>query len=659
MLYIFIISQLYILVCPLLDYSMSDNSKSCQAESKKSRRHFLQLATAAGAAGIAGCSGGREQNTKSKSGDNLINAGNSTTSANDGTTSQEGTGPIIDPVINTSGQLPGVPTKLQYNSFGRNFDSTSNLTVYEQFAHFDLAKYLTNGEMEFIPRAAKEWLIPDKPAPGKKVTVTGADDRTWHNGDEIVAKDLYTTYRLNYFFGAPLYNYVDPDSLKTVGDRTVEFELTTTVNPNLLKMRLLGRAYGFRFSNKHDIYKDHLQRLEDAEKKGKDAVNKAKQDLVEFNLDKPIGTGWAKFVKRTDEKIVYEPHEDHPIGKDMEFDQWTNRYAPSSQQAWQYAIGKEVDVLGSSGPMSVIKKTQQAGFKMLLHNYLSASALTFNYDEKPFDDPRLHQAIAYAINFKKSVQPIKNQGEWGQQRFTVDTPTGIMVNQGEWIGDKFDKFTQYDPAKSNTDKVAKLMKDMGYSKQGGKWAKDGKALKVPIKAINSSEIITQEKSIVGDLKSAGFAAELQVVDTAKLTMDQVNGNYKVSTGYWGQSWHPATSFDVFTDKAGWQKLNHPKEIEVPMPIGNPNGKLQTINVHDVYQDMTTAPNDDEARSAVQTLAWAYNQTLPQIPAFMQYGMISIDAENFRFNFDRWNKKLMDAQFESMNRGLLKVKREQQ
>jgi peptide/nickel transport system substrate-binding protein len=560
-----------------------------------------------------------------------------------------------DNVINTSGQLAGAPTDLQYNPWGLNYDATANLTVYEQFAHFDLPKFLDSQEISFIPRGAKEWSVPDKPSPGGKITVTGADDRKWHNGDPITANDLYTTYRINYFFDAPLFNYIDPTSLKKVGDKTVEMTLTTTVNPNLLKMRLLGRAYGFRFSGKHSIFKDYLKELETAEKENKNALKKAKQKLTEFSLDKPIGTGWAKFVKKSKEKIVYEPHKSHPIGKEMEIDQWTNRYAGSAQKSWEYALGQEIDVLGESGPMNVIKQTQKKGFKMLLHHYLSAAALIFNYGEKPFDDVRLRQAIAHATNLEKSLRPIKIEGEWGQQRTLVRKPTGIMVNEKKWLDDVIDGFTEYSPDKSDTEKSDALMKDMGYQKQNGKWAKGGKVLKIPVKSYSWSHIVSQQKSIVDDLKNAGFDAQLIAIGETSLVQDTTSANYKICTGFWGQSWHPATSLDILTDSTGWQELNHPETVEVPMPVGNPNGKKQTINVYKTYEEMATAPDNETAKPAIQKLAWVYNQTLPQIPMYMQYGMISVDEKNFEFDFDRWNGKLLDAQFEMMNRGLMKVK----
>lgn len=639
---------------------MLDNSKR-SSDSNHSRRRFLQYASAAAIAGAAGCSGTNDDsgdNTSTSDGD-IVNAGSGTSAPSDETNTPEPQGEILDPVVNTSGQLAGVPTNLQYNPWGKNYDGTANLTVYEQFAHFDLPKFLEAGEISFIPRGAKEWSVPDKPTPGGKITVTAADDRTWHNGDPLTADDLYTTYKINYFFGSPLFSYVDPESLKKVDDKTVEFELTTTVNPNLLKMRLLGRAYGFRFNGKHSIYKDYLKKLEDASGKGDEALNKAKQELTEFRLEKPVGTGWAKFVKKTQEKIVYEPHRDHPIGKEMKFEQWTNRYASSPQKSWEYALGQEIDVLGEAGPMNVIKQTQRKGFRMLLHHYLSASALQFNYGEKPFDDVRLHKAMAYAINLQKSLQPIKIQGEWGQQRFLVRKPTGVMANPDKWLGDVIDGFSEYSPDTADIEKSDELMQEMGYQKKNGKWAKDGKILKVPVKSYNWSHIVAQQKSIVDDLKNAGFEAQLDVIDESTLVTDTASANYKVCTGFWGQSWHPATSVDILTDAAGWQELNHPAEVEVPMPVGNPDGEMQTINVHEVYDEMITAPDDDTAKPAVQKLAWVYNQTLPQIPVFMQYGMISVDEENFNFDFDRWNGKLLDAQFEMMNRGLLKPKRAQE
>lgn len=49
-----------------------------------------------------------------------------------------------------------------------------------------------------------------------------------------------------------------------------------------------------------------------------------------------------------------------------------------------------------------------------------------------------------------------------------------------------------------------------------------------------------------------------------------------------------------------------------MPVGDPEGSLETINVRERTAKLADL-SGDELQSEVETLAWAFNQNLPIIP----------------------------------------------
>lgn len=633
-----------------------DGNQESQQSYSQTRRRFIEGTAVLSAAGIAGCSGdGDEQTDSDGSGGIEATRSSETATQTEEPTESTEVGDIIDASPVFSGQLAAPPTDLQFNPFGQSFASTSNNTAYEQIAHFDLKRFIENGQVSYIPRGAGSWEFPENPTKGDKVRITANENRTWHNGDPVTADDLYATYRIHGFNGGSFTNFVDMSTLTKVDDRTIEMTLTKEANPNILKINMLGSAYGFRFNVKHDIYKDHLKRLEDAEG-DEEAMNAAQEKLTNFELDEPVGTGWAKYKDRTPQKIVYEPYDDHPVGSEMEFDEWTNRYA-EGQQAWQMALGSELDVVEDPAN-NVLKKLNKQEFSAFSHHFLSAQALQFNQNKSAFGDPRVRKAFAWGINMDKAINPIRNKGPWGEARWIVEKPSGIMVNTGAWLGDLENSLSQYAPASRNEDKVIELMQDAGFERSvNSKWAKDGELLKVPIKHYGWPYIVSYMQSVKEDLQAMDFAVELSAPST--LTTDIFNGDYEVTSGFWGQSWHPSTSLDVMTPDAGWMATNPPETVEVA-PVGKPDSSSTTeINVYDTYEAMMTSSSYENAKEPVRKLAWVYNQTLPQIPVFNQESLIAADTENFQFKggIDRWNGKLLDGAFEMMNRGAYQVARE--
>jgi peptide/nickel transport system substrate-binding protein len=73
--------------------------------------------------------------------------------------------------------------------------------------------------------------------------------------------------------------------------------------------------------------------------------------------------------------------------------------------------------------------------------------------------------------------------------------------------------------------------------------------------------------------------------------------------------------------------NTPAELEVPMPVGDPDGDLETINVHERTAELPSLAGD-ELEETVTTLSWAFNQTLPVIPLVTENG-------GFVYWTDRW------------------------
>lgn len=559
-------------------------------------------------------------------------------------------GSQVDTTMETVGWLWTIPTKLQYNPYNpSNFSWATWQFSFEAFGNFDLKAFLKNGEKKWMPRAAKSWDIPDSPAKGDTITLTVPDDRTWHNGDPVTPDDLYTKLRLEYFFDAVDYGWLDPDSLKKT-DNGVQIKLSKSVNPDILKKNLLPK----RLDTKHSIYKEHLNNLEEAEKQGEEAMKKAKNKFTSFSPKEPVGTGFLKFDKNTSQRTILKPFEDHPIGKKAPYKQWSMDYITTNQQKWELALGNEVDLMESGTPKNMVNKIRDKGYEMARFHYLGGMAYQFNQGFEPFSDHRVRQAIAYAINREAANIPVK--GPWGQVRTHVETPTAIFVGEDNWLSQDFkSKMNSYSPTSVDTEMVDKKMREAGYTKQDGKWAKNGEVLQIPMKIHGGySEFVKASNTVKENLTQAGFSIEMISLSSTKMGTQMDSGDYKFCTGGWGNGWHPYDGYRLFLPNY-WRVMNIPAEIEAP-PVGNADGSPQTYNVEELMSSLATSTSTDEAKGLVKELAWVYNQTVPQVPIWRRYGQMFLNNK-WNWNLDEWDTYLQNAVAEVFRRGLVDPKTE--
>jgi peptide/nickel transport system substrate-binding protein len=94
-----------------------------------------------------------------------------------------------------------------------------------------------------------------------------------------------------------------------------------------------------------------------------------------------------------------------------------------------------------------------------------------------------------------------------------------------------------------------------------------------------------------------------------------NQDFEVMTTTWGAGIpYPLNSVGtvVYTQPTWFgDNPTFPTEYEVP-PLGEPDGSTSTVNVEDLYAEMTAA-GPDEAQQLIKQMSWLINQRMPRIP----------------------------------------------
>jgi peptide/nickel transport system substrate-binding protein len=119
-------------------------------------------------------------------------------------------------------------------------------------------------------------------------------------------------------------------------------------------------------------------------------------------------------------------------------------------------------------------------------------ALRFNVLHKPFDNPKIRQAVAYALNQKDMLQAVIGDPEWYKECKSL-FPCGSPLESSKGFDDKFE---------SNAAKARALLQEAGY---------DG----TPIVIMQSTDIVALSnlapvaKSL---MEKAGFKVDVQAMD---------------------------------------------------------------------------------------------------------------------------------------------------
>lgn len=236
---------------------------------------------------------------------------------------------------------------------------------------FDRLVQLDN-DMNLVPSLAESWEVVND-----KTTVFHLrNDVKFHNGEPLRAEDVKFSLERCINSDGVNYNYLIIDKIETPDDYTVK--ITTKEPFNALLYRLTLDAASI-------------------------VSKKAVESGEDFNKH-PVGAGPYRFVSwEVGGDVVLEAFEDYykgvPKTKKLIF-----KHIP---EALNRTIGLETDTVDIAYDLSVTDiDTVKANDTLKMAEVLSNTVwyVGFNCEKKPFDDVKVRQAIAHAINVDDVIQ---------------------------------------------------------------------------------------------------------------------------------------------------------------------------------------------------------------------------------------------------------------
>lgn len=262
---------------------------------------------------------------------------------------------------------------------------------------------------------------------------------------------------------------------------------------------------------------------------------------------KPVGTGPYIFKEwKTGDRIVLEANPHYFEGR-AKIDRYVYRIIPDQATTFLELKSGGVDWAGLT-PVQYTRQTDSEYFKNNYRKYhYAANVYTyfgFNLQDPRFQDKRVRQALAYAINKEELIAGVlMGQGV---------VATG-PYKPGHWVYNADVKKYPYDPQKAKA-----LLREAGWVEEGGVLKKDGRPFSFTIYTNQGNEARQKTAEIIQFwLRALGIDAKIRIVEWSSFINEFIKKRrFEAIILGWALSPDP-DQFDIWhSSKTGPDELNH-------------------------------------------------------------------------------------------------------
>lgn len=359
------------------------------------------------------------------------------------------------------------------NPHGSNDAGTSFVTnlMYEKLVAFD-------EDMNLVPSLATKWeTIGDT-----TIRFTLREDVYFHNGEHFTAHDVKYTFEqtAKSSHAAGVLGVVDAEATTVVSDYIIDVVLKYPFGPAI----------------------NHLAHSVAA------IVNQKAIEAGGANYnDNPVGTGPFRFASwKTGDSVSLISYENY-WGTKPAFENLLIRYIPeATTRAIEVETGG-VDIARAVSPNAVQSLEANPDVNVLSVNILNTSYLSFNCSKAPFDNVKVRQAIATAIDADTIVNNVTFG--LGQRAMSVMAPN------------VFGYYNVSDVHGYNVERAKALLTEAGYP--------DGFSTTLVINAVNASTAAEIIQAMLGEI---GIKVEILAYDFSNWLSTIVNGQQDMYIGGW-------------------------------------------------------------------------------------------------------------------------------
>jgi peptide/nickel transport system substrate-binding protein len=352
----------------------------------------------------------------------------------------------------------------------------------------------------------------------------------WHDGEEVTAEDVDFTYRYMIDPKTPT-AYAEPfrqvQRAEIVDRYTYRVTYDQPYAPALL-------SWGIWILPRHI--------LESAWKAGVD-LRTTQQNRF------PVGSGPYRFREwKTGEKIVLEANPDYFEGRPY-LSRVVYRIIPDQSTIFLELKAQNIDMAGLA-PIQYRRQTEYPAFQKAFHRYRYLSNgyayLGFNLRDARFQDKRVRQAIAHAINKQEIIEGVL---------LGLGRPAVGPYKPGTWWYKDDVKTFPFDPERAKA-----LLADAGWKPRAsdGILEKDGMPFSFTIRTNQGNSVRQQTAEIIQRrLRAVGIDARIHVVEWAAFLNTFIRKrDFEAIILGWGLGLDPDQYEIWHSSKTGPEELNH-------------------------------------------------------------------------------------------------------
>lgn len=368
-----------------------------------SRREFVSLAGATGAAAVAGCLDG---------GDDGGDTGQGTVADN------------ADVYFDTA-QMEHTVDSYHYNYNEWAGTTHAEFGLFSQYTVYDWQ----NGE--FHGHLVEEWEVGDT-----EMTLSLRDDITWETGEPVDAESLKVQWDAYEQGGHALFDFAD--SVEATGD----FELTVTYPEN---------------TNTGII--EHAILHESANMAPADWEDFSGESLIDHDVPEPTASGPLTLDDTDENYHQFAPRDDdHPFAGNYNWNGYRMRYRENNQAAHQSFRNQELDGIHSLFANDAVLQRFPDTIEEINIPGVFGMGMWFNHNREPWNNRQVRQAVASSLDLESVLL---NLGQ--DKKLYHQTQTGLTQAAAEqWLGgtEDIEGFNAYEQAGS--EEVASMVEEAGY-----------------------------------------------------------------------------------------------------------------------------------------------------------------------------------------------------
>ena len=372
---------------------------------------------------------------------------------------------------------------------------------------------------------------------GNDFTVKLRPNLKWDDGTPFSADDVITTYWVGRMEGFGIWNFVD--TITKVDDLTVKFHYK---KPTSIGERLILRNNIRPNKTFGDIAKKAQDLFNAGKTTASDEVKALRADKDKLRPDHMPSFGPYKVDQAsvTEAQLSMVRNTGGLLADKVNFDKivvWQGETA----QVTPLVLSGDIDYATHGFPVATDKQFQDQGLKIVRGPLFTGPAVYFHWtNAAPFQDKRLRQAVAHAINRNESGAIA--YGESGKApKFMAGYSDSLVPT---WLSaDDQKKLKEYE---YSTSKADGLMKDAGYAKgSDGIYAKDGKPLAYELYYPSDFSDWSSAATHMADaLNKFGIKITLRGAPRSQQLPDTNDGKFQIALNAWGiGNPHPEQSLE--------------------------------------------------------------------------------------------------------------------